>query len=152
MENSVWPASQDCIIQNRRDLNTGIYEVYKAITTPRHLKNWWGPQGFTNTFTEFDLRPGGKWDFIMHGPDGHDYTNLSEFIKIEAPHLLVFNHISPPEFQVVIQLEEIAGSKTGFSFTQVFETAQAAASLRDFCLEKNEENIDRLEEELGKMM
>jgi uncharacterized protein YndB with AHSA1/START domain len=34
--------------------------VYQAWTNPNHLKNWWGPNGFTNTFNEFDLRPGGK--------------------------------------------------------------------------------------------
>lgn len=34
-----------------------------------HLKNWWGPDGFTNTFHEFNLRPNGKWILTMHGPE-----------------------------------------------------------------------------------
>ncbi len=44
--------------------------VFKAFTDPDHLAHWWGPNGFTNTFHEFDLRPGGTWRFVMHGPAG----------------------------------------------------------------------------------
>ena len=39
---------------------------------------WWGPDGFTNTITTFDLRPGGAWRFVMHGPDGTNYENAAE--------------------------------------------------------------------------
>lgn len=151
METALWPAPEECIIQNQRDVNATIETVYKAITNPQYLKNWWGPKGFTNTFHAYDFYPGGTWDFTMHSPEGHDYANLCVFVKIEAPHLLVFNHVSPPEFQVVIRLGAITPERTSFTFTQVFETAEACGKLRDFCLEKNEENIDRLEVELGKM-
>ena len=145
MENILLPTPHSHIIQNRRELDADIASVFRAVTEPERLKKWWGPEGFTNTFNQYDLRPGGKWDFIMHGSDGRDYLNECTFLKIEAPRLLVFNHTSAPEFQVVIQLEEISPAKTGFTFTQVFETAEAAGNLRAFCLEKNEENIDRLE-------
>jgi uncharacterized protein YndB with AHSA1/START domain len=57
---------------------------------PNHLKNWWGPKGFTNTFNEFDLRPGGKWSFVMHGPDKGNYVNECEFVKIEKPKLIAW--------------------------------------------------------------
>ena len=33
-------------------------QVFDAWTNPKRLSRWWGPQGFTNTFHEFDLRPG----------------------------------------------------------------------------------------------
>lgn len=49
--------------------------VFGAWTDPAHLAHWWGPKGFTNSFHEFDLRPGGNWRFVMHGPDGVDYRN-----------------------------------------------------------------------------
>ena len=50
--------------------------VFSAFTDPKHLAEWWGPNGFTTTTHAFDLRPGGKWRFVMHGPDGRDYQNL----------------------------------------------------------------------------
>ena len=35
--------------------------VFKAFSDPVHLARWWGPNGFTSTVHEFDLRPGGTW-------------------------------------------------------------------------------------------
>ena len=49
--------------------------VWKAWTDPKHVAEWWGPNGFTNTIHEMDVRPDGVWRFIMHGPDGVDYKN-----------------------------------------------------------------------------
>ena len=46
--------------------------IFRAFTEPDHVKHWWGPNGFTNTIHEMDVRPGGIWRFIMHGPDGTD--------------------------------------------------------------------------------
>lgn len=42
--------------------------VFKMWTDPKHIVHWWGPNGFTNTIHEMDVRPGGVWRFIMHGP------------------------------------------------------------------------------------
>lgn len=56
--------------------------VFRAFSDPAHLERWWGPKGFTNTFHEFDLRPGGNWRFVMHGPDGADFPNESVFVEV----------------------------------------------------------------------
>lgn len=76
-------------------VSTRVFEVnketlFKAWSDPNHLKNWWGPKGFTNTFREFDFRVGGKWSFTMHGPDKGHYQNECEFIKINASQNLIF--------------------------------------------------------------
>ena len=42
--------------------------VFSAFTDPKHLAQWWGPNGFTTTTSSFDMRPGGVWRFVMHGP------------------------------------------------------------------------------------
>ena len=47
--------------------------VFSAFTDPKHLAQWWGPNGFTTTTHSFEFRPGGVWRFVMHGPDGRDY-------------------------------------------------------------------------------
>jgi len=36
--------------------------VWKAMTEPEHLVQWWGGHGFTNPVCEMDARPGGRWD------------------------------------------------------------------------------------------
>ncbi|MXN91038.1 ATPase [Flavobacterium sp. Sd200] len=151
MKNVILPKHPDHTIENKRQVNANRNTVYKAVTLAGHLSKWWGPNGFTNTFNKYELKEGGLWDFVMHGPDGNDYHNQSVFIKIEEPKVVVFNHIVPPEFQAVITLKKITPEKTQITFQQVFETAEACAKLKDFCLEKNEENLDRLEAELEKM-
>jgi len=44
--------------------------VWEAWTNAKHVVNWWGPRGFTTTIEVMDVRPGGEWRLIMHGPDG----------------------------------------------------------------------------------
>jgi uncharacterized protein YndB with AHSA1/START domain len=141
----------DCEIVSSRIVNAPRDLVFTAWTDPTHLKNWWGPAGFTNTFNEFDLRPGGRWDFIMHGPDKGDYHNECEFVKIDKPSLLAWKRLSKPIFQVVATFEEIAPNKTKVIFKMLFASADECNKIKGFAGEKNEENFDRLENELAKM-
>ncbi len=69
--------------RNERILSASSAEVFAAHRDPERLARWWGPAGFTNTFTAFEFVPGGKWSFIMHGPDGKDFPNESVFTQIE---------------------------------------------------------------------
>lgn len=59
--------------------------VFDAWTDPAHVGQWWGPDGFTTTTHEIDIRPGGVWRFTMHGPDGVDYPNEIAFEEIVPP-------------------------------------------------------------------
>jgi uncharacterized protein YndB with AHSA1/START domain len=136
----------DCTIESRRTFNTDINTLYSTWSNPEYLKQWWGPKGFTNTFLEFDLTPGGRWKFIMHGPDKGNYNNECIFLKIDKPNLLIWNHISPPEFQIVASFTEPVPGQTALSFKMVFESAAACNKLKSFVPEKNEENFDRLEQ------
>ena len=140
--------SPDCQIVNSRVVNAPIEIVFQAWTDPRYLQKWWGPAGFTNTFKEFDLRPGGKWSFIMHGPNKGNYVNECVFIKIEKPTLIAWNRLSDPIFQVVASFEEISIDRTKVTFKMLFESADLCNKIRGFAPEKNEENLDRLEDVL----
>jgi len=66
--------------------------VFRAFSDAKHLAHWWGPNGFTTTTHQFAFRPGGVWDFIMHGPDGTDYPNYIEYREIVPPDRIVFIH------------------------------------------------------------
>lgn len=138
----------DCEIVNSRVVNADRELVFRAWTDPNHLKNWWGPAGFTNTFNEFDLRVGGKWNFIMHGPEKGNYRNECEFTKIEAPSMIAWKRYSQPLFQVVATFETVAAGKTKVVFRQVFDTAAECSKLKPYVVDKNEENFDKLENEL----
>ena len=66
--------------------------VFAAFTDPKHLAQWWGPNGFTTTTHSFDFRPGGVWRFVMRGPDGRDYQNRITFEEIVPPERIVYRH------------------------------------------------------------
>jgi uncharacterized protein YndB with AHSA1/START domain len=147
----IWNTSPDCEIVTTRVFKAPRKLVYKAWTDPEHLKMWWGPNGFTNTFNTFDLQVGGKWSFVMHGPDKGNYRNECTFVVVREPELLVWDRQSNPIFQVEVVFEEIAVNETNVIFKQKFKTAEECSKLRKYVPEKNEENMDRLEEELKKM-
>src|SRR5258708_33017973 len=75
-----------------RTLNAPVQLVWEVWTNPEHIKNWWGPNGFTNTIHNMDVQSGGTWDFIMHGPDGTDYRNKNIFKEIVKHKKIVFEH------------------------------------------------------------
>lgn len=144
----VFTASPECMIVSTRIFEHRRELIFEAWTNPDRLKNWWGPNGFTNTFHEFDLRPGGMWKFTMHGPDRIKYPNESVFVRIDEPKLLIFDHLSQPQFQVVATFDELQETKTRLTFRMIFKLAEQCQELRSFVQEKNEENFDRLETEL----
>ena len=69
--------------------------VWEAWTDPKHLARWYGPNGFTVTTHEMDVRPGGVWRLTMHGPDGTDYPNLTRYVEVVRPERLVYEHGRP---------------------------------------------------------
>lgn len=152
MTSEIISTTPDCEIVSSRIVNVSRDIVYAAWTEPNHLKNWWGPAGFTNTFKEFDLRPGGKWSFIMHGPDKGNYRNECEFIKIIKPALIAWQRHSKPIFQVVATFEEVSAGNTKIVFKMIFNSAHECNKVKPFAVGKNEENFDRLENELTKMI
>lgn len=141
----------DRVIESGRTFDTDIQTLYSAWTNPDYLKLWWGPAGFTNTFYEHDLRPGGRWKFTMHGPEKGNYQNECIFLKVEEPSLLIWNHVSPPEFQIVAAFTEVDKGRSAVSFKMVFETPEGCNKLRPYVPEKNEENFDKLEQVLKQM-
>jgi uncharacterized protein YndB with AHSA1/START domain len=63
--------------------------VWEAMANPDNVVHWWGPNGFTTTIKKMDIRPGGVWKQVMHGPDGTDYPNSSVFREIVKPERIV---------------------------------------------------------------
>ncbi|MDZ4684796.1 MAG: SRPBCC family protein [Planctomycetaceae bacterium] len=144
------PATAEREIVTTRLIDAPREKVFRAWTEPEHLQRWWGPTGFTNTFHEFDLQPGGHWRFIMHGPNGVDHPNHSLFVEIVPPERIVFDHLSVHLFRVVATFVEEAG-QTRVTFRMIHESAEECRKLRPLCVPANEQLFDRLEAELARM-
>jgi uncharacterized protein YndB with AHSA1/START domain len=134
-----------------RDVDFPVDTVFESFVNPDHLKNWWGPAGFTNTFHEFNPVPYGSWKFTMHGPDGKNYGNESMFIVVQKPDCIIIDHINAPEFRAVFQFESLTQNTTSIHWRMIFKTEQLFNALGDFVKGKNVENMDRLERELSKV-
>tara|TARA_R110001592_G_scaffold124156_4_gene332852 strand:+ start:5653 stop:6108 length:456 start_codon:yes stop_codon:yes gene_type:complete len=144
--------NSDYEIYSSRELNAPLEITYQAFANPLHLKNWWGPKGFTNTIHEFDLRPNGKWLLTMHGPEKGNYENASIFKTIIPNKLIGWTRISQPLFDMEIAFENIDTAKSKISFRMIFNTIEECNKLKDFIVPKNEENFDRLERELPNIL
>jgi hypothetical protein len=124
--------------------------VFAAFSDPDQLSRWWGPDGFTNSFKEFDLREGGYWRFTMHGPDGTDYPNESLFLDVVPNERVVIEHLSNHNFILTITWTAI-GNATMVGWHQLFETAAHYQQIADFVSRANEQNLDRLTAEVKRV-
>jgi uncharacterized protein YndB with AHSA1/START domain len=126
--------------------------VWKLWTEPEHIAKWWGPAGFTNTIRKMDVRPGGTWEFVMHGPDGTDYQNKIVYREVVKPERLSYTHLSGPVFDATATFAEHRG-QTSVTVRMVFETAELRdRTVRQFgAVEGLHQTLGRLGEELKKM-
>ena len=70
--------------------------VWQAWTDPKMLKQWWGPENFTNPRVEGEVRGGGEMHITMHGPKGSpfdmDFPMVKRYREIVAGRKLVFDN------------------------------------------------------------
>jgi uncharacterized protein YndB with AHSA1/START domain len=130
-----------------REIPATVEEVFATMSDAERLARWWGPADFTNTFHVYEFKKGGRWSFVMHGPKGQDYPNECVFAEIEAPGLVVVQHVSEPKFRLTITFTSSAHG-TVVSWAQEFESAEMAARLETIVVPANEENLQRLAAEV----
>jgi uncharacterized protein YndB with AHSA1/START domain len=144
-------------ITDREVISTGVLNaprelVFRAFSDPEHIARWWGPVGFRNTIHEFDFRRGGYWHCTMHGPDGADYKNDYVFLEIAEPERIVIGHPDPAhDFQLIVTLDE-KNEKTQRRWRQRFASLEHFKQVKEPVIEATEQNLDRLEGELAKLV
>jgi len=136
------PASQPIV--SARIFTETREAVFAAFSEPVRLARWWGPQGFTNTFQEFDFRPGGAWRFTMHGPGGAAYAMDHQFMDIAAPERIVVRHLQQGHDFTLTMTFATQDNGTELTWEMRFADPAEAVKVRDFVLRANEENFDRL--------
>jgi uncharacterized protein YndB with AHSA1/START domain len=102
-----------------RTLDAHIDLVWEVWTHPEHLARWWGPDGFTNTIEVMEVKEGGSFNLVMHGPDGTDYINKSRYREVVPLRKLVYEHLTGPKFTATITFEP-RGEQTDLTWHMVF--------------------------------
>jgi len=106
-----------------RLLNAPIKVVWEIWTDPEHIKRWWGPDGFTNTIHKMDVKPGGEWKLVMHGPDGTNYETEVVFKEIIKYRKIVYEQST--QFKCIATIEfESRGEQTFLRWQMLFESRE----------------------------
>lgn len=132
------------VVSTERVFDVPPGRVFAAFEQPDQLAQWWGPSGFANTFERFEFKPGGRWVFVMHGPNGAHYANESVFREIRRDSRIVIEHVVKPWYRLTVKLTA-RGDQTHLAWDQEFESPEVAAKMRPLCKTANEQNLDRLQ-------
>ena len=107
-----------------RVLSAPPSSVFRALSDPRELARWWGPDGFVIPSIESDLRPGGGYRIAMQPPERDLFFLAGEFREVDPPLRLsyTFRWEDPDpedrETLVTLSLRDIGGRSTELAFHQ----------------------------------
>ncbi|MEZ5849592.1 MAG: SRPBCC family protein [Hyphomicrobiaceae bacterium] len=141
------------VISLTRVYDAPLQAVWEAWTIPEEVAQWWGPRGFTITTHSRDLRTGGHWHYTMHGPDGTDYENTTQYLDVQPQERMVYDHGGhkdrPPLFRMTVLFTERDG-RTQLDLSMALATPEAADAARGFIKKAGgEATWDRLGEYLA---
>ena len=139
-------------IVTSRIVDADVERAWAAWTEPEQVAQWWGPAGFTNTVQEMDVRPGGHWVILMHGPDGTLYPNSSTYGEVTRLKKLVILHAESKEFGIAAWRAEVTfeamEGQTRVRMAGIFASVEAKTKhVEEFhAVEGAEESLTRLTE------
>ena len=140
---------EDNILVHTRILDAPRDLVWEVWTTPEHIKEWWGPNGFSLTTKSMNVEQGKSWDFIMHGM-GRDWVSKIEYLEVKKPSLLYYKHSGAQgedyNFTVSILFEEVEG-KTLLTMKSAFKSKAIIEELnrKVNAIEGGKQTLNRLE-------
>lgn len=125
--------------------------VWEAMADPEQAKHWWGPRGFTITTHKKELKVGGCWEYIMHGPDGKDWPNTTQYLEVTPYSRMVYDHggnkDQKPMFRVTMNLVELASNKTKMEMWMALPSEEAAKATKSYIKQASGDSCwDRLGE------
>lgn len=127
--------------------------VFRAWTSPEHVKHWWGPAGDV-TLAEIEFREGGAWRICFAPSDHSEYCAGGTYQEIIEPERLVFTFtwddyedMQSIETVITVTFQDLGGA-TRMSFHQTpFESVEE----RDGHTVGWSQCLDRLEEYVGSL-
>ena len=148
-----WALDREIVLV--RVLDAPRQAVFAAWTDADAFCQWFGPNGFTCTVREMDVRPGGRARFDMVSGDGIEYTNRFDYLEIVPDQRLVLDHGSdvdddPGRFRVTITFDEQADGTTVLTLRQLHPTVeQRNATIGFGAVEFGLQTMDKLAGHLG---
>jgi len=153
MSQTTSPTKPEIVVTRLFDAPRSL--VYRAFTDPERISLWWGPRGFRTTTSSMDLRPGGIWRFVMHGPDGTDYPNVVQYRDVVEGERLAYDHgaqdpTGPGSFKAEILFADV-DDKTEVTLRLICDsTEQHEMMVKYGAVEGGHGTLERLSEELAR--
>lgn len=133
--------------------------LFRALTEPDRIAQWWGPAGFENTRCDVDLRVGGEFRLYMRAPDSSVHIASGLYVEIDPPRRLVIDGDPmcghpcgaglPPRARTVFTIEPDGdGARLILETAFAEETARLAANAGGFTRSWLE-GLSRLDEHIA---
>jgi uncharacterized protein YndB with AHSA1/START domain len=128
--------------------------VYKTMTDPKLIPQWWGPRRDAITVDKMEVRPGGKWRFVATQPDGTTYAFRGEYRELIPGEKIVQTfEFEPMAGHISVEagtLTDLPGGRTLFTTRSVFTSKEDRDGMVQSGLESGlRETYDRLDEVLA---
>jgi uncharacterized protein YndB with AHSA1/START domain len=109
--------------------------VWQLWADPRQLERWWGPPTYPATVDSHDLRPGGRVEYHMTGPEGDQPRGYWDVVEVNPPRSLAFRdgfahddgtpNDDLPRNDGRVTIEEIGDGRTRMSIESIFPSTEA---------------------------
>jgi uncharacterized protein YndB with AHSA1/START domain len=76
-----------------RQFDAPRHLVYRAWTTPELIRRWWAGDRGKVTSAEVDLRPGGRWRYVMTANGGFEVAFHGEYREIVPDQRIVSTEV-----------------------------------------------------------
>lgn len=105
------PSDLEIVVTRQFDAPRAL--VFEVMSTPEHVKRWWGPCSMEMIHCEMDTSVGGVYRFVQRAPDGSEHAFSGVFRELVPPERLVFTFVYEPfpddGALVTVTLEEVDG-------------------------------------------
>lgn len=109
----------------KRTIDAPPEKVYRAYTDPAILSQWFAPKPWRISDAVIEPRVGGRFNFLMHGPNGERFPNSGVFLEVVPNRRLISTDALTPNWKPAgapfmvarIDLEPTADGKTRYTAT-----------------------------------
>src|SRR5260221_13652441 len=82
------PGKQEIVITREFDAPREL--VFKAVTDPKLIPQWWGPRHLSTDVDQMDVRPGGQWRFINRDAEKNAYAFHGVYRQVLGPEPIIY--------------------------------------------------------------
>jgi uncharacterized protein YndB with AHSA1/START domain len=148
------PSDLEILVTREFDAPRDI--VYKTMTDPKLIPQWWGPRSDKITVDKMEVRPGGKWRFVATQADGTTYAFRGEYREIVPGEKIVQTfEFEPMAGHISVEtwtLTDLPGGRTLFTTRSVFSSKEDRDGMVQSGMESGlRETYERLDEVLASL-